>query len=302
METASANPLVGNVSKPTLDQIQPRTRRRDEVDVKAGMSWHPGVDARVFVGCVIVHDKMQIEIRRCLGVDLVEKTNEFLVSMMRHAVANHFAIEHAQRGEQCGGAVALVVVRHGPAAPLLDRQSWLGTIECLDLAFLVDAQDQGFVWRIEIKADHVVELFDKTFVAAELESLGQMRLEAVSIPNTLNRHPADALRLGHGADTPVSGASRGRVQSGLHNGPHFFLGDTWDTPWPRGVFLQSFQTKGKKSFPPELDCRSGNRQRLGDVLTWDAPRRHHDNFRSFNQSQRQTSSATPGAQHRTFFL
>jgi len=302
METAAANPLVGNLSKPTLDQIQPRTRRRDEVDVESGMSTHPGFDPRVFVGCVIVHDKMQIEIGRRLGVDLVEETNEFLVSMTRHAVADHFAIEHAQRGEQCGRAVALVVVRHCPATPLVDRQSWLGTIECLDLAFLVDAQDQGFVWRVEIKADHIVELFDKTFVAAELESLGQMRLEAVAIPNTLNRHPADALRLGHCADAPVSGASRCRVQSGLHDRPHFFLGDTWDTAWPRGIFLQSFQTKGKKSFPPQLHCRSGNLQRLRDVPAWDTLRRHHDNLRTLNQPQRQTSSASPCAQHRTFFL
>ena len=83
VETASANPLVGNLSKPTLDQIQPRTRRRDKVDVESGMSSHPGFDPRVFVSCVIVHDKMQIEIGRRLGVDLVEKTNEFLVSMTR---------------------------------------------------------------------------------------------------------------------------------------------------------------------------------------------------------------------------
>jgi hypothetical protein len=81
LETAAANPLVGNLSKPTLDQIQPRTRRRDEVDVESGMSSQPGFDPRMFVGCVIVHDKMQIEIGRRFGVDLVEKTNEFLVSM-----------------------------------------------------------------------------------------------------------------------------------------------------------------------------------------------------------------------------
>jgi hypothetical protein len=302
VETASANALIGNLSKPPLDQIQPRTRRRDEVDVDSGMSSHPGFDPRVFVGCVIVHDKMQIEIRRCLGVDLVEKTNEFLVSMARHAVADHFAIEHAQRGEQCGGAVALVVVRHGPAAPLLDRQSWLGTIEGLNLAFLVDAQHQGFVWRVEIKADHIIELFDKTLVAAELESLGQMRLEPMSIPNTLNRHPTDALRLGHGADAPVSGTSGARVQSGLHDCPHFFLGDTWDTTWPRGIFLQSFQTKGKKSFPPELDCRSGNFQPLRDVLAWDSLGRHRDDLRTLNQSQRQASSASPCAQYGPFFI
>jgi hypothetical protein len=136
-----------------------------------------------------------------------------------------------------GGAVALVVVGHCPTAPLFDRQSWLGTIEGLDLAFLVDAQDQGLVWRVEIKADHIVELFDKTFVATELESLGQMRFEAMSVPNTLNRHPTDALRLGHCADAPVSGASRSGVQGGLHDCSYFFLGDTRDTPWPRRVLF-----------------------------------------------------------------
>ena len=36
VETAAANPLVGNLQKPTLDQIQPRTRSRDEVDVESG--------------------------------------------------------------------------------------------------------------------------------------------------------------------------------------------------------------------------------------------------------------------------
>ena len=86
--------------------------------------------------------KMPIEMGRRLGVDHVDETNEFVVSMTRHAVADHFAIEHAQCGEQCGRADALVVVRHGLAAPLLDRQSRLGTIECLDLAFLIDAQEQ----------------------------------------------------------------------------------------------------------------------------------------------------------------
>ena len=140
LETAAANTLVGNLSKPTLDQIQPRTRRRDEVEVEPGMSCDPGFDPRTFVGCVIVHDKMHIEMGWRLGIDLVEEKNEFLVSVAWHAVADHFAIEQAQRGEQCGGAVALVVVGHCPTAPLFDRQSWLGTIEGLDLAFLVGSQ------------------------------------------------------------------------------------------------------------------------------------------------------------------
>ncbi len=92
VETAAANPLVGYLSKPTLDQLQPRTRRRDEVDVESGMSADPGFDPRVFVGCVVVYDKVQIEMGLGLGIDLVEETNKFLVSMTRHTVADHLAI------------------------------------------------------------------------------------------------------------------------------------------------------------------------------------------------------------------
>ena len=50
------------------------------------------------------------------------------------------AVGRMERSEQCGGTVALVVVRHGLAAARLQRQAGLGTIESLDLAFLVHAQ------------------------------------------------------------------------------------------------------------------------------------------------------------------
>ena len=39
--------------------------------------------------------------------------------------------------QQGGGAMALVVVGHRPAAAGLQRQAWLGAVEGLDLALLV---------------------------------------------------------------------------------------------------------------------------------------------------------------------
>jgi hypothetical protein len=50
VETAAANPLVGNLSKPTLDQIQPRTRRRNEVEVESGMSITMNSEIKVHYG------------------------------------------------------------------------------------------------------------------------------------------------------------------------------------------------------------------------------------------------------------
>jgi len=152
---------------------------------------------------VIVHDEMQVELGRGLGIDFLEETDEFLMPMPRHAVANHFAVEHAEGRKQRGSAVAFVVVRHSPAAALLQRKARLGAVECLDLAFLVDAQDKGLVWRIEIQPNDVVELLDEVFVAADLEGSDEMRLEVVLLPDPMNSWLAEPLGFGHAARAPV---------------------------------------------------------------------------------------------------
>src|SRR3974377_2416781 len=61
------------------------------------------------------------------------EVDEFEVAVALHAAADHAAIEHAERGKQGGGAVPLVIVRHGLTAPRLDRQSGLSAVERLDL-------------------------------------------------------------------------------------------------------------------------------------------------------------------------
>src|SRR5499427_1955195 len=73
-------------------------------------------------------------------------------------------------GEQGGGAVPLIVVRHGLAAPGLDRQSGLGAVERLDLALFIDRQHHGMGRRIDIKPDNVGQLGGKAPVAQALES------------------------------------------------------------------------------------------------------------------------------------
>jgi hypothetical protein len=84
-----------------------------------------------------------------------------------HAYAQHSAVRiciesaqepvlransHIQRREQGGGAVALVIVRHGAAAALLQRQAGLGAVERLDLALLIQRQ-HGVGGRIDVKTD-----------------------------------------------------------------------------------------------------------------------------------------------------
>src|ERR1700716_1775305 len=88
----------------------------------------PGADLWMPVRGVVVDDQMQLRSGRGLAVDLVEETDEFLMPMTRHALADHLALQHVKRGEQRRRAVALVVMGHRPATALLHRQSRLGAV------------------------------------------------------------------------------------------------------------------------------------------------------------------------------
>lgn len=62
----------------------------------------------------------------------------FLVGVPLHTLADDAAFEGIEGSEQSGRAAPLIVVSHGAAAPLLQRQAGLGAIEDLDLALLID--------------------------------------------------------------------------------------------------------------------------------------------------------------------
>src|SRR5512132_3904481 len=84
--------------------------------------------------------------------------------------AAYLALQHVQRGEQRGGAVALVIVGHRGAAPLLHRQARLAAVERLNLALHDERQHDRIRRRIDPRvrpmagprtgseADDVVEL------------------------------------------------------------------------------------------------------------------------------------------------
>src|SRR4029077_9198397 len=133
--------------------IEPGRRGRGEVEVEPRMPFEPGAHLGMLVPGVVVDDQMQFPAGRGLEVDLVEETDEFLVSVASHTLADDATLQHVERGEQRRRAVPLVIVRHRPAAALLHWQSGLGAVERLDLGFLVDRQYQPVLRRIDIEAD-----------------------------------------------------------------------------------------------------------------------------------------------------
>ncbi len=70
-----------------------------------------------------------------------------------------------------GSAVAFVVVGHGLAASLLERQPGLGVFQRLDLALLVDRQHQRMLGRVEIEPHDRFQLVREVGSVAHLEAL-----------------------------------------------------------------------------------------------------------------------------------
>jgi len=158
----------------------------------------------MFVRGIVVEHCVDDPASGDLALNGIEKADEFAVAVALHAAADDGAVEHAERGEQGGGAVPLIVVRHGLAAPGLDRQSGLGAVERLDLALFIDRQHHGMGRRIDIKPDNVGQLGGKARVARALESAQPVRLQFVRPPDALHRTQRDANRFGHCPACPMS--------------------------------------------------------------------------------------------------
>jgi hypothetical protein len=61
----------------------------------------------MFVGGIVVEHRMDRLLGRDLAFDGVEEADEFEVAVALHAAADHCSVEHAERGEQGGGAPGL---------------------------------------------------------------------------------------------------------------------------------------------------------------------------------------------------
>ena len=80
------------------------------------------------------------------------------MAMALHALADDLAVKHIERREKGGDAVPLIVVGDGAGTSLLHRRPRLGAVQRLDLAFLINRENDGVVRRIDVEADELFEL------------------------------------------------------------------------------------------------------------------------------------------------
>lgn len=81
-------------------------------------------------------------------------------------------------GEQGRGAVPIVIVGHPFEVAQAHGQDRLRTLQRLDLALLVHAEDQRLVRWIEVQPNDIAHLLDEERIAGELEGLAAVGLHA----------------------------------------------------------------------------------------------------------------------------
>lgn len=109
------------------------------MQMKARMALQPRLNAGMLVCPIVVHDQMKVQGLGRLDINAFQKANKFLMPMPGHAVADDFAVEHAEGGKKSGRAVTLVVVRLASRQAGAQGQQWPCPVQRLNLAFLVNA-------------------------------------------------------------------------------------------------------------------------------------------------------------------
>src|SRR5260221_7237077 len=99
-----------------------------------------------------------------------------------HAMS-YLAGSYFESGEQINYAVALVIVRVARGSARTQGQRQLSSLQGLDRGFLVNAQHDRMLGRIQIQADDVMHLRDELWVAADLIRPNEVRLQTILSKN-----------------------------------------------------------------------------------------------------------------------
>ena len=251
----------------------------------AGPLGEPIADQLGLVRSVIVHHRMDVEVSGDVALDFVEESAELLGAMTAHALADDGPDFDVERGEERGGPVSCVVVRAPFGLAWPHRQERLGSIERLNLALFIDAENHRALGRRQIKPDDVAQFLHEQGVGRELEAFRPMRLQAEAAPDPMDRGRRMAHGFGHGPQAPVGRAFRPCLQRVAEGGGDLVVADLTRRAGTRLV-VKPVQAVAREALAPNA-YRVGANLELGrDFFVGQPARRDKNDARSNRQRLR----------------
>src|SRR5215510_13925242 len=115
----------------------------------------PRFDFGGLVGGIVIHDDMDIEPFRDVRIDLFEEVQELGRPVTLVAFADDEPRGDIECGKQRGRTMPHIAVRATFGYARHHWQDRLLAIECLDLALLINAEDESSVRRGKVKTDDI---------------------------------------------------------------------------------------------------------------------------------------------------
>src|SRR5665648_156864 len=169
------------------------------------MFCHPFFNILMFMRGIIVKNQMKLKFLRCLPVKCTQELQKLLMAVPLITLPDDFPIQGIQGCKQGRSPITLIVMSLGFGFSHFQWQSGLSPIKCLNLALFIHTKYQCMFRWIKIQANHVMQFFNETGVAAQLKRTQQMRLQSVGFPYALYGSHAHTCHRSHAASTPMSG-------------------------------------------------------------------------------------------------
>jgi hypothetical protein len=107
---AAAQPLVGQLCEPALDQIHPRAVGGREVQGEPWVAQQPAMDLGCLVGRGVVDHHMDVEVVGHTAIDQIQEPSELNGPVAFGHVGDDLARGDVESGVEIGGATSHVVV------------------------------------------------------------------------------------------------------------------------------------------------------------------------------------------------
>src|ERR1700677_970549 len=139
-----------------------------------------------FMSGEIVQDDVNLLARFRTEDHLLQEQHELIAGMARGCFAEHFAGLHVQSSIERQGAVPVVLEPMALGAPRGHRQNRIQTVQRLDGALLIHAENRSVLRWIQIKSDDLSRLALEIRIVAGHVALQSARLQLRPVPDSLH--------------------------------------------------------------------------------------------------------------------
>lgn len=159
------------------------------------------------VSRVVIYDKMNIQMSGHFSLDLSQERQKLLSAMAGLETANDFTSGDIERSKQRRSALPEIVMCPSLSFSWPERENWLTSLQCLNLAFFINTENQSIVRKRKTQPYHVPRLCDKVWIDGNIEGFGAVRLKGECLPDTGDGLVRKPYVFAHSAGAPLRGSS-----------------------------------------------------------------------------------------------